>query len=188
MSSVDKARETQVKNIEEKTGKSLHELAAIIAASPLKKHGELRTMVKEQFGLGHGDANTLVHVVRQMTAGDEEEKPMHQIVSAIYTGKKEALIPLHESIMQQLNDLGPFEIAPKKTYLSLRRKKQFAMVGPASKGRVEIGLNMKGVEGTSRLEALPPGKMCQYRVYLTDKAEIDEELLGWITTAYESAG
>jgi hypothetical protein len=90
--------------------------------------------------------------------------------------------------MHHIQELGDFEIAPKKTYLSLRRKKQFATVGPGSKGRVEIGLNMKGVEGTARLEVLPPGRMCQYRIFLSQSADIDEDLKRWIREAYDSAG
>jgi hypothetical protein len=90
--------------------------------------------------------------------------------------------------MAEIAKLGPFEIAPKKAYLSLRRKKQFATIGPATKTSVEIGLNMKGVPGTDRLVALPPGQMCQYKVRLSDAKEVDRELLGWIKTAYENAG
>jgi len=188
MSDVNKALETQIKNIEAKTGKSLAELAKHIMDSPLTKHGELRDMVKEDFGLGYGDANTLVHLAKKMAAEDEGEKSDSEIVQGIYTGKKEVLIPLHNQVMDHIEKLGAFEIAPKKSYLSLRRKKQFATVGPGSKGRVEIGLNMKGVEGTSRLEALPPGRMCQYRIFLSEVSEVNDELMGWIKTAYDSAG
>ena len=80
-----------------------------------------------------------------------------------------------------------FEIAPKKTYLSLRRKKQFAMIGPATNTRFEVGLNMKGVAGTARLEAQKPGGMCQYKVKLTAPAEVDKELVGWIRQAYDAS-
>ena len=77
---------------------------------------------------------------------------------------------------------------PKKGYLSWRRKRQFAMVGPASRGRLEVGLNMKNVDSTERLQAQPPGGMCQYKVYLTSPMEVDDELMVWIRQAYERAG
>ena len=89
--------------------------------------------------------------------------------------------------MTAVASFGEFEIAPKKTYLSLRRKKQFAMVGPATNTRVEVGLNMKGVPATSRLEALPPGGMCQYRVRLAEAGDVDKELLGWIRRAFDES-
>jgi hypothetical protein len=53
--------------------------------------------------------------------------------------------------MTAISEFGPFEIAPKKAYIGLRRKKQFATIGPATKTRVEVGLNMKSVPATSRL-------------------------------------
>jgi Domain of unknown function (DUF5655) len=90
--------------------------------------------------------------------------------------------------MAAINEFGPFEIAPKKAYLSLRRKKQFATIGPATNSRVEVGMNMKGVRPTARLVAVPPGGICQYKVKLTDVKEVDNELIGWIRLAYEAAG
>ena len=61
MSSLDKAVETQLHNIEKKLGKSLDELTKVIQNSGLSKHGEIRQMLISDFGLGYGDANTLVH-------------------------------------------------------------------------------------------------------------------------------
>ena len=90
--------------------------------------------------------------------------------------------------MSAIERFGPFEIAPKKGYLSLRRKKQFAMIGPATNTRVEVGLNMKDAGGTARLEAQKPGGMCQFKVKLTEPSQVDEELLGWIRKAYGGAG
>jgi hypothetical protein len=90
--------------------------------------------------------------------------------------------------MTAIRAFGPFEEAPKKTYISLRRKKQFAMIGPATNTRVEVGLNMKGIDATDRLESLPPGQMCSYKVKLTKVEEVDAELIEWLRTAYQSAG
>jgi len=89
--------------------------------------------------------------------------------------------------MAEIHTFGDFEIAPKKTYVSLRRKKQFAMIGPATNTRVEVGLNMKGVAPTERLVELPPGGMCNYKVKLTSVAEVDAALLGWIRQAFDGA-
>jgi len=90
--------------------------------------------------------------------------------------------------MTSIGKFGEFEVAPKKSYVSLRRKKQFAMIGPATATRVDVGLNMKGVPATDRLLAEKPGGMCQYKVKLTDPKEVDAELVGWIRQAYDSAG
>jgi len=191
MDSLDKARETQLKNIQAKAGKTLAELQAVITQSGLQKHGEIRQMLMERFGLGYGDANTLVHVALAsdgQSAAEAAGLSTQDVLDEIYTGAKAPLRPVHETVMAAIESFGPFEVAPKKGYVSLRRKRQFAMLGPASRGRFEVGLNMKGMEASGRLEAQPPGGMCQYKVFLTSPAEVDAELLGWIRQAYEAAG
>jgi hypothetical protein len=116
------------------------------------------------------------------------EVSTEDVVGAIYSGAKADLRPIHEQVMAAISELGPFEIAPKKGYVSLRRKKQFAMIGPGTKMRVQVGLNMKGIPATDRLIELPSGGMCQYRVNLADVKEVDPELMAWIRHAYDSAG
>jgi hypothetical protein len=191
MSSVDKAVATQLANIEKKTGKSLAELIEAAGNSGLSKHSEIRDMFKRDFGLGYGDANALAHAVSKAhgpAAVDTASESMDDVVDGLYTGPKANLRPIHDRIMAEIEAFGPFEVAPKKTYLSLRRKKQFAMVGPATNTRVEVGLNMKGIPETGRLAALPPGGMCNYKVKLTDINEVDPELIAWIREAYNQAG
>ena len=188
---MDKALATQLANIEKRTGKSLEELSQIVKASGLAKHGELRDMLKRDLGMGHGDANTLVHVVLKSDGASvaaAEAKETGDVLAEIYSGPKAPLRPIHDTLMVAINKFGAFEIAPKKGYVSLRRKKQFAMIGPATNTRVEVGLNIKGVPGTARLEALPAGGMCRYKVKLTGAKEVDAELIGWIRQAYDAAG
>jgi hypothetical protein len=108
-----------------------------------------------------------------------------QAVDEIYIGPKSVLRPIHEEIMNYISTLGQFGIAPKKGYLSLRRKRQFAMVGPVTSSCIEIGLNMNNIAPTDRLEQNPPGGMCQYKVKITSKDEVDSELKTWIKFAYE---
>lgn len=188
MSSVDKAIETQLANIEKRTGKSLKELAAIVKKSGLEKHGEMVAMLKKDLGMGHGDANTLVHHVKGNIQTTAAKLAAGDPLDEIYVGPKAALRPIHEKLMAAIEKFGEFEIAPKKGYVSLRRKKQFAMIGPATNTRVEVGINMKDVKGTSRLEAQPEKSMCQYKVKVTSDKEVDKELIGWIKQAFEGAG
>jgi hypothetical protein len=190
MSTVESALATQLKNIETRTGKSLAELARFVKASGLTKHGELRDMLKRDLKMGHGDANTLVHHVLQSAgpaAAGGAGGSLGEIVSGYYSGPKAALRPIHDKVMSELKAFGEFEIAPKKTYLSLRRKKQFAMIGPATNTRVEVGLNMMGVTATDRLIALPPKGMCDYKVNLTSVEQVDATLIGLIRRAFDGA-
>jgi hypothetical protein len=189
MADVDQALATQLANIEKRTGKSLAELAAIVKGSGLAKHGELVAMLKTSLGLGHGDANTLVHTVLKSDGQSASQGlSASEVLDGLYAGPKAALRPIHDRLLAEVRKLGAFEEAPKKAYVSYRRKKQFATVGPATNTRVEVGLNMKGVAPTNRLQELPDGQMCNYKVKLTDPREVDAELMAWIKTAYDSAG
>jgi hypothetical protein len=185
---MDKALATQLANIEKRTGKSLDELATLVRSSGLSRHGEIRDMLKRDLGMGHGDANTLVHYVLQSDGASAAEKNPSAVLDEIYAGAKSALRPIHDKLMLEIETFGPFEIAPKKGYVSLRRKKQFAMIGPGTNSRVDIGLNVKDLDHASRLRTMPPGGMCQYQVRVTAPAEVDSELIAWIRRAYENAG
>ncbi len=191
MASPEQGIQTQLKNIQTKTGKTLEQLAAIIKKSGLVKHGEIRSMLVTELGLGHGDANTLTHHVLKSddaSAAAASGASTDDVLAGIYTGPKEHLRPIHDKVMAAINQFGDFEIAPKKGYVSLRRKKQFAMIGPATNTRVEVGLNVKGLDAAGRLEAIPAGGMCNYKVKVTDIGQVDKELIDWIKAAYESAG
>lgn len=189
---------TQLRNIQAKTGKAIAELLAAVKASGLAKHGERRSWLMEQFQLGYGDANTLAFFVDKplpdlgagAPAGAAALPAAHagDPLDAIYAGAKAHLRPLHEALMQRIEAFGDFERAPKKTYISLRRKKQFAMLGPATKDLVELGLNAKGLPEHPRLKAMPAGGMCNYTVRFGSASEIDATLLGWVRAAYEAAG
>lgn len=189
MSSLDKAMQTQLDNIQTKTGKSLAELAEIIRKSGLTKHGEIRDHLKRELGLGHGDANALVHAVLQSDGQRTAEgKSDEAVLDEIYSGARAHMRPIHEKLMKEINKFGEFETAPKKGYVSLRRKKQFVMIGPKTNTRFEAGINAKDLKKNARLIEQPKGSMCNYIVNVGDEKEVDSELIAWIKSAYEGAG
>ncbi len=191
MSIVEQAYETQIKNIQKKTGKSIAELESLIRSSGLTKHGEIREMLIRELGLGYGDANSLVHYVFKSDgerAAKKQGLSTDDVLNEIYVGPKAGLLPIHQKLLAAINTFGTFEIAPKKGYVSLRRKRQFAMIGPGGNTRIDVGINHKSLAVHPRLLAQAPGGMCQYIVRVTSPEEVDEELIGWIRQAYEQAG
>jgi hypothetical protein len=187
---------TQLKNIQARTGKTIAELHAAVAASGATKHGERRSWLMEHHKLGYGDANAVAlffgkplpdlaggaHVaVAPPTDGGDP-------LDALYTGAKAGLRPLHDAVLSRIGTFGAFEQAPKKSYISLRRKKQFAMVGPATKDSIEIGLNAKDLPANARLKPQPPGSMCNATTRITKVEEVDAQLQGWLKRAYDAAG
>lgn len=189
MNAIEQATQTQLKNIQTKTGKTLEELRQLAAASGLTKHSAIRDMFKQELGLGHGDANALTHAVLQADApAQAKATSADSVLDEIYAGPKAALRPIHDQLMAAIGNFGSFEVSPKKGYVSLRRKKQFAMIGPAAKSQVEVGLNVKELPTTPRLIPVPAGGMCNYKIRLSEPEQVDAELIGWLEQAYTSAG
>lgn len=187
MNVVDQALETQLSNIEAKTGKSRAALGKEILAQGLTKHGEMVKWVKESWGLGHGDANTLVHVARKAAEGAGDDASADPL-DAIYAGPKADQRAIHEALMKQIEAFGPFEVAPKKGYVSLRRTKQFAMLGPKTNTRFELGVNLKEGAEHPLMKPVKPGGMCQYVISLHSADEIDAGVIAIVRRAYEAAG
>jgi hypothetical protein len=117
-----------------------------------------------------------------------EGKSTTEVLDDIYTGARAGFRPIHEKLIQEINSFGDYEVAPKKGYVSLRRKKQFAMIGPKTNTRFEVGINATGLPKHARLLEQPRGSMCNYVVNLTDVNEVDSELVSWLKSAYEGAG
>jgi len=171
---------TMLANIPEKTGKSLDEWKSLIASSGLEKHGQIVKMLKTDHGVTHGFANLITTKARE--SGEETD-----LVAAQYDGAKAALKPIHDSIIAYAKTLGPdVEIAPKKSSVSLRRKKQFTLITPATKSRVDLGLALKGEDAIGRLETY--NAMCSHRVRLEAVEDFDDEVKAWVQTAYDRAG
>lgn len=197
MGAVENAVVTQLANIEKRTGKSLAELVKIARASGFSKHGEIRDHLKTTLDIGFGDANALAHHAAKALAhyaAKANDAPLAiaaaapDDVTALYTGPKAALRPIHDALIARINAFGAFEISPKKTYVSLRRKKQFAMLGPETNTRVELGLNIKSLPANDRLVEQAAGGMCNYKVKLIDVSEVDADLVNWVRAAYDAAG
>lgn len=186
MSSVDEATQTQIRNIEAQTGKSLDEMIAAGLATGMTKHKELQTFFTETYGLTFGNANVLAIFARDRLKGAAGEEA--NFVEAQYEGKKAALRPLYDTLIAAIAGFGDdVEVAPKRTYVSLRRKKQFALVQPGP-GRVDVGINLKGVDPEGRLEKSGSfNAMCTHRVRVGGVDDVNDELLGWLRQAYEQA-
>lgn len=184
---IDPQLQKMIDNMPEKTGKSLAEWYQIIAAAELEKHGDILKMLKGEYGVTHGYANTIAALYRQQASGGPPAED--DLVEAQYSGAKAGLRPVYDTVLAAVSRFGSdVEIAPKKTYVSLRRNKQFAIVQPAARNRVDLGLNLKGVEPAGRLEGGNVfGGMCTHRVRLAAPSDVNAEVVSWLRQAYDQS-
>jgi Domain of unknown function (DUF5655)/Domain of unknown function (DUF4287) len=174
-------------NIAEKTGRPFAEWVTLVQKSGLQKHGEIVKLLKTDHGFTHGYANLVAHQALQSAAAHQDGD---DLVAAQYAGDKASLKPIYDKIMKAVQRFGAdLEVAPKKGYVSLRRKKQFALVQPSTKTRLDLGINLKGTAPAGRLEASGSfNAMVSHRVRLESPKNVDAEVIGWLKEAFDAAG
>lgn len=184
--SPDEMANTMIANLKDKTGKSLEQWISIAKKSGAAKHGEIVKMLKTEHGMTHGFANLVAHKTLKSDAASIGEST--DLVAAQYAGSKTGLKPIYDALIKAAKSCGAVEIAPKKAYVSLRRSKQFAIIQPSTKTRIDLGLNMKSQPAKGRLEKSGSfNAMVSHRVRLEATADVDKDVKAWIKKAWSEA-
>ena len=185
-SSPETMARTVIDNMPAKTGKSLAQWLSVLAKTDLAKHGDTVKHLKSAYGVTHGFANLIAH--RHISRNGTADRPA-DLLAAQYKGPKAELLPVYEALVKIVGAFGSdVEISPKKTYVSLRRNKQFALIKPSSKDRVDLGISLKGHKAGKRLEAAGSfSGMVSHRVRLHRTSDVNAELEGWLRKAYDAA-
>lgn len=179
---MDKALQTMIDNMPKKTGKSLEEWKVVLKGRTFEKHGQAVNFLKQEHNVTHGFANTIVLLSK------DDNTSSNDLVENQYKGK-EILLPIYEKLIDVVNTFGDdVTITPKKDSVSIIRKRQFALIKPATKTRIDLGLKFKDKPFTDRLgNSGPFGSMCTHRVQLVQDDEVDSELIGWLKEAYDKS-
>jgi hypothetical protein len=185
MTTVEEGLRSQLRNIAATYGRPIEGWIDLIRASGRTRHGEIVALLKGEHGMSHGAANRVALVAIDALAPKAEQSDP---VRSLYAGAKRELLPIHDALMARIQSLGSdIEIAPKKGYLSIRRRKQFAMIKPAAK-HVDIGLILPATRVAGRLESAATfNALFSHRVRIHSIEDIDDELVGWLGEAYDRA-
>lgn len=172
-----------ISNLPEKTGKTLEEWLKILKSKSFAKHSEAVNFLKNEYGVSHGFANTIVHLSKDNNDSDDD------LLKAQYVGK-ESLEPIYQSLKKEISSFGKdIEFAVKKTYVSVRRKKQFAIIQPSTKSRMDLGLNIKNQEASGVLENSGSfNAMCSHRIRLENASDVNSDCKKYLKQAYDQAG
>jgi hypothetical protein len=182
MTTVEDGLRSQLRNIELSSGRSVAEWMAVIRESGAMRHGEIVAMLKTEHGLAHGAAHRLALVFLDAPAASTADP-----VDALYEGRPQARA-IHDSVWAVIAGFGDdIVVAPKKGYLSLRRRTQFAMLKPAAK-HLDVALVRPDAQPTIRFESAATfNALFTHRVRVRSIEEVDDELAVWIRKAYELA-
>ena len=175
---------TMIANMKENTGKTLEQWITIAKKTGAAKHGEMVKLLKADHGMTYGFAN----LVALKTLKSDSRSATTDLVAAQYSGAKEGLKPIYDALIKAAKACGDTEVAPKNAYVSLRRSKQFAIIQPSTKTRVDLGLNIKGAPAKGRLEESGSfNAMVSHRVRLEKAADVDKDVKAWLRKAWSGA-
>ena len=180
MPTVEEGIQSQLRNIEKSYGQTIDALVAVVVESGLAKHGDVVAMLKQRYGMSHGAAHRVALVARA-----RGEQPASGATDHMGPG----LTDVYRRLLETVKALGPdIEDAPKKGYVSLRRRKQFAMLQPGARW-INVGLILPKHQTTARLEpAAKWNALFTHRVRVSAAAEVNSELEALLRAAYAAAG
>ncbi len=185
MADMDAATAKMIANLEANTGRSLADWVAASRSAGPEKHKALVDWLKAEHGLGHGYANLVAHKTFASDAGSSDDAAL---METMFAGPKTAMRPIYDRVAAIVSGLEGAEFAPKKGYVSFRRNKQFGLGQPSTKDRFDLGLTLKGVEPSGRLEAAGSwNAMVTHRVRIGSTDEVDAEVEAWIKQAWAAA-
>lgn len=159
------------------------EWQAYLDTQTFAKFSDAVKHLKEVHGVTHGFANTIVHL--SQNAGNDDD----DLLTAQYAGKEELKL-LYDTLRKEISAFGSdIDFSVKKTYVSLRRKKQFGLIQPSTAKRLDVGLNVKGIEPAGKLEKSGSfNSMCTHRWRVESAGDVSPELIAHLKAAYDQAG
>ena len=182
----DPAAQTMIANMPDKTGKPLEKWLEILNTANLEKHGEMIKLLKTEFGMTHGFANTISMIYREQLAGGPIAAD--QLLEAQYANKP-TMKAWYDKLQTEISLFGSdVEFSTKKKYVSLRRAKQFGIIQPSTTARMDLGLNLRGVTAEGALITGDKwGGMCSHRIEIYNQKEITPEVISWLKKAFDLA-
>ena len=182
-----------IKELPEKTGRSLEEWMALTQKSGPATEKERRDWLKKEYKLGTNSAAWIAE--RLEGKGAEEDSPEAYLKTAVewveaqYSGRRAGLRPLYEQLLKLgLGLAKDVKACPCKTMVPLYRNHVFAQIKPATNTRIDFGLALGNMRTPKRLidtGGYEKKDRITHRIEVKSKADIDDELKKWLRKAYE---
>jgi len=175
--------EEMIKDIAHLYGRGADEWIALL---PAGSHSDRKAWLMEQ-GLHSNHAGAVLWWEKN---GAAIEDGGGELIDRQYAGPKAALRPIYERVAEVIGAFGEVEVGPRGTYVSFGRPKQFALVQPSTKTRVDVGLRLPCVPVSDRLAdagSFGSGNIT-HRVGLAAVEDVDAQLEGWLRATASAGG
>jgi len=176
---------TSMKNIVERTGKTLDEWAEIVLKQGPKTTKDRHAWLMQE----HGFTTNYAWWVVERAEGDDGKYRPDDYVEKMFAGPKAGLRPIYEALVKLAFSIGKdVTLTPCSTIVPIRRKRVIAQIKPSTKTRIDFGYALKDTPPTGRLVStggFEKGDRISHRIAITSLAEIDAEVKMWLKRAYE---
>ena len=179
-----------IDNIKTKTGKGPEDFKRLAEQKGLLKAGykagDIVNWLKADFGLGHGHAMAIYATFK---GAKEQKGSVGDKVGKHFTGAKEVWKESFDALMKKVNDFGKdINLEAAASYVSILRGTKKIGIAQIGTKHMDIGIKLKGTLPTDRFAMAGNwNSMMTHRVRVTDKKEIDRELMDWLHEAYNNA-
>jgi hypothetical protein len=175
------------RNLPDRTGRTVQEWAALVKKSGPKGTKERISWLRARHRLG-GPSAMVVVAEAEGTNLEAEYEDGGRLIEAMFRGPRAALKPAYEAALEAAKALGKdVGVSARKTYVTLTRKRQFAVLQPSTSTRLDIGLVLPGVRPRGRLRgtANVGGGRVTHAIAVETAAEVDAFVRRWLKVAYE---
>ena len=179
-----------------KTGRTLDQWAEVVRQTGLEERRDRIAWLKSTHKLGTNTAWHIADYAADAATWDGDPanylRQAAEYAEAMFAGPKAALRPIFDRLVKEARKLGKdVKVCPCKTIVPFYRARVFAEVKPATRTRVELSFALGDAPFTGKLRPNPRAKgndRLKHQIALATAADIDAEVLGWLTAAYEADG
>jgi hypothetical protein len=179
--------ESSLKNLKERTGRTLDEWIRIVRNSGPITEKERIAWLKQSHGI---TTNYALWIAKRADGfGGADSYDPDAMVEEMFSGKKAGLRPIYDRMLALAFGLGKdVRVSPGKTIVPFYRNHVFAQVKPTTATRIDVGFALKAMKPSGKLIStggFEKGDRITHRIPVASLAEIDTDVKKWLKQAYE---
>lgn len=174
------------KKLPKNTGKTLEQWIDLVKKKCPEEREEQIDWLKIKHNLTNGQAKTIVKMMHEGLADyDEDDLMKHH-----FNRDKDYQKPIYEKIIGTIKKWGRHTVAVNKTYISLIKNEQFALV-KTTKENLVIAVPGQAVRAAKNKDFIPAKNLgsskITHKVVLNDVSDLDEGVMKVLKASYDKS-